>query len=44
MKQVNITLLRKDLFKTVENLKNTGEVEITYKGKVVAKLVEVKED
>lgn len=42
--KISITTLRKDLYQKVLNLKKTGDVEITYKGKVVAKLVEVKDD
>ena len=41
--KVTITELRSNIYNYVKRLKRTGTIEVTYKGKVVAKLVEVKE-
>ena len=42
--KVSITQLRANIYNVVSRLKRTGDVEITHKGKVVAKLVKVGKD
>ena len=42
--KVSITQLRANIYNIVHRLKRTGDVEITYKGKTVAKLVKVNEN
>jgi len=42
--KVSITQLRANIYNIVNRLNRTGDVEITHKGKVVAKLVKVVQD
>lgn len=42
--KVSITQLRANIYKLVERLERTGDIQITHKGKVVAKLVKVVSD
>ena len=41
--KVTITHLRGNIFNIISRLKKSGDVEITHKGKVVAKLVKVED-
>jgi len=42
--EISITQLRANIYNVVNRLKRTGDVKITYKGKVVAKLVRCKDE